>query len=121
MSAPALFTDTQLMAPQLQPTREVCLGSLQNIPMGEGRAYRVGKEVVAVFRQRNGRVYAIQNECPHRGGPLAEGIMGAGTVICPFHAWKVDIETGECLSDPCTLRTYSVRVDDDTLYLKVGE
>ncbi len=121
MGAPTLFTHTNptTTTPFLSQPIEVCVGSLHNIPLGEGRAYRVGSETIAVFRQRNGKVFAIQNECPHRGGPLSEGILGAGSVICPFHAWKVNVETGECVSDPCTLRTYPVRLDGESIYLKV--
>jgi nitrite reductase (NADH) small subunit len=80
----------------------------------------VGNRSVAVFRLRSGRLSALQNTCPHRGGPLAEGIVGAGTVICPFHAWKFNVETGECLTDPCELTPYAVREENGLVYLTVG-
>jgi len=96
---------------------EICLGAIDQIPTGQGQAFSVGGETVAVFRQRNGKIFAVQNECPHRGGPLSEGLLGNGTVICPFHAWKVDVTTGECLTDPCRIRTYRVREVDGQLML----
>jgi nitrite reductase (NADH) small subunit len=61
------------------------LGSVQKIPLGQGRCYIVEGEEIAVFRQRDGRLFATQNRCPHRQGPLFEGVSGAGKVICPLH------------------------------------
>lgn len=91
--------------------REVDLGPVDFIPLGEGRAYSMADRVIAVFRQRDGRLFAADNQCPHRGGPLADGILGAGKVICPLHAWKFDLETGRCLSgDEVTVRTYPARI-----------
>jgi len=84
----------------------VNLGPVEFIPLGEGRAYRIGNITVAVFRQRDGKLFATQSHCPHRQGPLADGIVGAGTVICPFHAWKFDLATGRCAAENVTLRTY---------------
>lgn len=119
MSAPAIYSPIPDTRHPL-PVSEVCLGAVESVPIGQGRAFRVGTETIAVFRQRNGRLYAIQNACPHRGGPLSEGILGAGTVICPFHAWKVNVETGECLTDPCQLRTYPVRAEAGKIYVRVA-
>jgi nitrite reductase (NADH) small subunit len=55
----------------------------------------VAGEEIAVFRQRDGQLFAVQNRCPHRQGALAEGIAGGGKVICPLHAHKFDLATGE--------------------------
>lgn len=86
----------------------VDLGPVDFIPLGEGRAYVVGGLTIAVFRQRDGRLFATDNPCPHRQGPLAYGMVGAGKVICPLHAWKFDLETGRCLNEEATIRTYPV-------------
>ena len=72
----------------------VNLGSIATIPLGQGRCYVIGAEEVAVFRQRDGRIFATQNRCPHRQGPLAEGLVGSNKVICPLHAHQFNIETG---------------------------
>ena len=92
---------------QPSPKRLVNLGSVDFIPLGEGRAYKVGDVGIAVFRQRDGKLFATQSQCPHRQGPLADGIVGAGTVICPFHAWKFDLATGRCAGEEVTLRHVS--------------
>lgn len=69
-------------------------------------------EKVAVFRTRSGGVFAVQAACPHRGGPLADGLLGGTTLICPLHAWKFDVSTGEVLFGECGLKVYPVRVDE---------
>jgi len=98
----------------------VDLGVLDSIPLGEGRAYVINGLSIAVFRQRDGRLFATDGTCPHRGGPLAEGIVGGGKVICPFHAWKFDLETGHCLKEDAALQTYSVREVDGRILLDLS-
>ena len=88
--------------------RTVDLGSIDSLPVGEGRAYIVNGLTIAVFRQRDGRLFATDNACPHRNGPLADGLIGAGKLICPLHAWKFDLETGNCAAENVTLHTYPV-------------
>jgi nitrite reductase/ring-hydroxylating ferredoxin subunit len=58
---------------------------MDQIPVGEGRAFAVGDEQVAVFRPRGGGLHALQAVCPHRGGPLADGLIDAAQVVCPLH------------------------------------
>lgn len=82
------------------------------IPQGEGRTFDVQGEKVAVFRARSGEVFAVQAACPHRGGPLADGLLGGSTLICPLHAWKFDLSTGEVLFGDCGLKKYPVAVDN---------
>jgi nitrite reductase (NADH) small subunit len=72
----------------------VNLGRITAIPLGQGRCYIIGTAEIAVFRQRDGRLFAIQNRCPHRQGPLAEGVIGDNRVICPLHAHQFNLETG---------------------------
>jgi nitrite reductase (NADH) small subunit len=98
---------------QLRTTR-YNLGHISRIPRGEGRTYRVGEKLIAVFRTRTERIFATQALCPHRGGPLADGITGDTRVICPLHAYKFDLATGEALGNPCSaLHTYDVSLDAD--------
>jgi nitrite reductase (NADH) small subunit len=90
---------------------EIKLGPVENIPPGEGRVYDADGDRIAVFRARGGEVYAVQAECPHRGGPLADGLLGGSTLICPLHGWKFDLKTGQAVYGDCGLKTYSVSVD----------
>jgi nitrite reductase (NADH) small subunit len=95
-----------------QNMTEIKLGPAAGIPLGEGRVYSVNGEKIAVFRTRGGTVYAVQAECPHRGGPLADGLVGGTTLICPLHAWKFDLSTGQALFGDCGIRTFPVHIDN---------
>jgi nitrite reductase (NADH) small subunit len=88
------------------------LGPLERIPLGEGRSYRVGGETIAVFRPRGGAVYAVQADCPHRGGPLVDGLVAGDKVVCPLHGFTFDLRSGAATRDGCArLRLYPVTVD----------
>lgn len=103
---------TELTGTTVTPSM-INLGPLERIPPGEGREYEVGGDLIAVFRTRDRQVYAVQAKCPHRDGPLADGIIGAGKVICPFHSFKFDLASGAALSGDCpALRTYQVSVNE---------
>lgn len=88
------------------------LGSMQCIPRGEGRVFRVRESNVALFRTRDDQVFATQPTCPHRGGPLADGLLGGGKVLCPLHNFAFDLATGQPVENTCAkLRTYPVRIN----------
>lgn len=94
------------------PMSEIDAGPLTAISPGEGRHLQAFGLDIAIVRTRAGAVYAVEGKCPHRGGPLADGLIGGTTLICPLHAWKFDLETGQALSGECGIKTYPVRVDD---------
>ena len=102
---------------------EYKLGPLTAIPPGEGREFAVNGQLIAVFNLRGGGLYATQALCPHRDGPLIDGLIGGTTVVCPFHAWKFNMATGEALMGDCGLTIYPVRLDDsgDILLTFTGE
>ena len=91
---------------------EFNLGSLENIPLGEGRVYLVEDTSVVVFRLRSGQCYAVQAQCPHKSGPLVDGLVGGTTLICPLHGWKFDLTNGAALFGECGVRTFPVRLDE---------
>lgn len=98
--------------PSAAPQSESVLGPLAQIPPGEGRDFLVAGRSVAVFHLRGGAVYATQSACPHRQGPLADGLLGGTTIVCPFHAWKFDLKTGTPLLGTCGITTYPVRLTE---------
>lgn len=79
----------------MQTKASINLGNINDIPLGQGICYVVKGEEIAVFRSRDGCIFAIENRCPHRQGPLCEGIVGGGKVICPLHGHKFDLTTGQ--------------------------
>jgi nitrite reductase (NADH) small subunit len=95
----------------------VRLTQSENIPLREGRSVRIDNREIAVFNL-GGHFLAIDNACPHKGGPLSEGIVSGATVVCPLHAWKVDLNTGTVMSQgsgtPC-VRTYPTRVQNGVI------
>jgi nitrite reductase (NADH) small subunit len=94
---------------------EISLGPLSAIPPGEGREFTADGVEVAVFHLRDGTVRATQARCPHRDGPLADGLTGGNTVVCPFHAWKFDLTSGQPVLGECPIRVFPVRTDADGL------
>jgi nitrite reductase (NADH) small subunit len=108
----------------MMPSKKVVynLGSIERVPIGEGRSFRFDDTTIAVFRTRKNEVFATQATCPHKGGPLADGIVGDGKVICPLHAYKFQLATGAALGHTCgALITYPVSLDEDgnvLLYLE---
>lgn len=89
------------------------IASVSEIPRGEGRIFHVGTRVIALFHLENGVICAVDNACPHRGGPLAHGILTGETVICPLHGWKIDLMTGKVLGESEGVKTYPVLIDHD--------
>jgi len=80
--------------------------------VGEGRVVVAGGVRIALYRTRAGEVFATQAECPHRGGPLADGLLGGRTVACPLHEYRFDLRDGAPLGNGCAaLRTYPAVVD----------
>lgn len=69
------------------------VGNIGEIPVGEGRAFDVNGEQVAVFRLRDGSLRALGAACPHKGGPPADGLVDASVVICPLHGYTYDLTT----------------------------
>ena len=100
-------------------TRWVEIGRLDDIPRrGARRVMRPDESPVAVFRTADDAVFALIDRCPHRGGPLSEGIVQGHAVACPLHGWVIELDTGraEAPDEGCT-RTVAVRRDGDRILL----
>lgn len=107
--APEVFAVSDMSSPATHN-----LGRAAQIPLGEGRRFEIGGVGIAVFRGRQGEVYAAQAECPHRAGPLADGLLGGEALICPLHNFRFNVATGEPLGNDCpALRIYPVSMNED--------
>ncbi len=93
------------------------LGPLSDIPLGEGRTYAVGDDMIAIFRLRDGSLRAVSAVCPHKGGPLADGQIDNSVVVCPLHLFSWDLSTGCSQSGQPPINVYPVRVDDGQIVL----
>jgi nitrite reductase (NADH) small subunit len=96
---------------------------VDDIPrQGARRVQRERGVAVAVFRSFDDRVFALLDRCPHRGGPLSQGIVHGHGVACPLHNWTIELASGEARAPDrgCTAR-FAVRVDDGVVKLDAHE
>jgi nitrite reductase (NADH) small subunit len=89
--------------------------SLDDLPVGEGRTVAVGGEQVAVFRLRTGpdgqqAIRAVSAVCPHLGGPIADGQIDGGKVVCPLHLHAYDLADGQSLTGQPALKVYRAEI-----------
>lgn len=91
----------------------VRITEIGNIPQHEGRAVSIGGLEIAIFNL-DGRFLTIDNACPHKGGPLCDGMVAGTTVVCPLHGQRFDLLTGMPVlaAQPDCLVTYPTRVED---------
>ena len=95
---------------------DVEVGAVDEIPVGEGRTFAVDGDQIAVFRLRDGSLRAIDAVCPHKGGPLADGLADDRVVVCPLHGHTFDICTGaEAGGADMSVRSYPVFAVDGAI------
>lgn len=88
------------------------IGALADIPVRGARVVKTAHGCVAVFRTADDQAYAIEDRCPHKGGPLSEGIVHGHAVTCPLHNWVISLETGEAQgADKGKVATVSLRIE----------
>ena len=92
----------------------------ENIPPLEGRSVQIGGREVAIFNLKN-RFVTIDNQCPHKGGPLCDGIVSGTTVVCPLHGWRFDLDTGLAVRAalPASVATFPTRVEDGIVLVDI--
>jgi len=93
--------------------------TLDEIPVLGSRVVETDSVNIAIFRGTNDNVFAIKDECPHKKGPLSQGIMHGDSVTCPLHNWKISLTSGEALGadEGCT-NVYETKVEDRTVFLR---
>ncbi|HEX6997682.1 MAG TPA: nitrite reductase small subunit NirD [Gammaproteobacteria bacterium] len=98
------------------------VGPVESIPSRGARVLRAAGDDIAVFRTGDGRVFALRDRCPHRGGPLSQGIVHGACVTCPLHDWVIDLATGEATGadEGCT-PTFAVRTDRGRVLINVPD
>ena len=98
--------------------KRVKVAEVGDLAVGEGRVVETEGRTLALFNV-DGTFYAIDNTCPHRGGPLGEGEIEGRVVTCPWHSWQYDVSTGESLTDDLKVACYPVKVEGDAVLLAV--
>jgi len=94
------------------------IGALDDIPKLGSRVVETEGGDIAVFRAADDSVFALRDRCPHKNGPLSQGIVHGHTVTCPLHNWKIDLASGEAQApdEGCTGK-YDVMVESGVVYL----
>jgi len=99
----------------------VRIGHLDDIPRRGARCVRNGDMTIAVFRTADDRVFALEDKCPHRNGPLSQGIVHDGCVTCPLHNWVINLETGRAQgADEGRTLSFPVRLEGEEIVLGLG-
>ena len=94
------------------------IGAIDNIPLRGARIIRTALGCVALFRTDLNEVFATSDRCPHKGGPLSEGIVHGTSVTCPLHSWVFSLETGQAQgADVGQIATYAVQVSQGRILL----
>jgi nitrite reductase (NADH) small subunit len=97
------------------------IGSLSDIPLRGARCLDTPDGKVAVFRTADDRVFAIDDRCPHKGGPLSQGIVHGASVTCPLHNWVISLESGKTQgADVGCVRTIPIKLEGNTLLIALA-
>lgn len=96
------------------------VGSLSDIPRRGARRVKAGPRMIAIFRTDDDRLFALDDKCPHKAGPLSQGIVHGDCVTCPLHNWVISLESGEAQgADEGKVTRYAVRAVDGEVFLSI--
>jgi len=103
-------------------TRWIEIGALDDIPRLGSRVVRTASGDIAVFRTQDDQVFALDDRCPHKGGPLSQGIVHNNRVTCPLHNFVIELASGEAVApDKGCARSYPARVENGTVWLSAPQ
>lgn len=104
-----------------EPCSWIRVARCDAVPRREGRAVRIGDREIAIFNLGD-CFLAVDNRCPHRNGPLSDGIVAGDAVVCPLHAWKVNLQTGAVerpVGESACVQAYATRVEAGEVLVEV--
>jgi nitrite reductase (NADH) small subunit len=98
--------------------RWIRIGSINDIPRRGARCVASPRGRIAVFRTGDDQIFATEDRCPHKGGPLSQGIVHGTSVTCPLHNWVISLKTGEAQgADHGAVRTIEIKLEGDELFI----
>ena len=101
-------------------SRVVDIGPIADIPLRGARLVKTADGCIAIFRTGENEAYALDDSCPHKGGPLSQGIVHGKSVTCPLHNWVISLETGTARgADAGATRAYSLKVENGRMLLEL--
>lgn len=96
----------------------VKIGEISDIPRQGARCVKNGDMTIAVFRTVDDKIFALEDKCPHKNGPLSQGIVHDGCVTCPLHNWVISLATGSAQgADEGETQTFPIKLEGDTVFL----
>lgn len=98
------------------PEGAIALCMETDVPFGEGRSVALVNNRIGVFNTAAG-FFAIDNDCPHEGGPLSDGIVADACVTCPLHGWRINLQDGTVKGQTETVKSYALKVHEGTVWL----
>lgn len=99
----------------------VAVGTINDIPLRGARCVKNGAMTIAIFRTAANEIYALEDKCPHRQGPLSQGIVHDGCVTCPLHNWVISLATGKAQgADEGATLVFPVKVEGQAIYLDLS-
>ena len=98
----------------------VQIGTVEDIPQLGARVVRTADGDIAVFRTGDDEIFALRDSCPHKGGPLSQGIVSGRRVACPLHDWKIHLDSGDAVApdEGCAAR-FPVQVEEGVIRLSL--
>ncbi len=98
--------------------KSIC--KLDDIPRLGSRIVRSMNGDIALFRTSSDEVFALRDRCPHKGGPLSQGLVHGNQVTCPLHGWRLRLDSGEAVApDQGCSRRYPIRIENGTVFLDI--
>lgn len=96
------------------------IGRIEQIPRQGARVVKRAEGDIAVFRTVDNEIFALRDKCPHKGGPLSQGIVHGKRVACPLHDWKIQLDSGDAVApDEGCAASYPVKVEGDMIMLSL--
>jgi nitrite reductase (NADH) small subunit len=105
----------------LENGTRVPLAPADSVPRGQGRCFSIGQAKIALFRQRDGTVFATAAACPHRNGPLADGLVGGGIVVCPLHGYRFRLSDGTGIDNDFQVAAYRAEIADGWIFVTLPQ
>ena len=101
------------------PYHDLC--ALEEIPRLGSRVLETANGDIAIFRTADDRVFALNDKCPHKGGPLSQGIVHGDRVACPLHGWLIGLDTGSAVApDAGCVKRHEAKVVDGRVFLRIA-
>lgn len=96
------------------------IGFISDIPLRGSRCVKYGQMTIAIFRTADDKIFALEDKCPHKNGPLSNGIVHDGCVTCPLHNWVISLETGQAQgADKGATLSFPIKIEDQKIFIAV--